>query len=67
MSDRIAVLHAGSVVGVLDRAEATQEALLAMALGHPPASAADSGEAAVGAGTGVNRGAAALPESGASA
>jgi rhamnose transport system ATP-binding protein len=67
MSDRIAVLHAGSVVGVLDRAEATQEALLAMALGHPPASAADSGEAAVGAGTHVNRGAAALPESGASA
>jgi rhamnose transport system ATP-binding protein len=34
MSDRIAVMHAGSVVGVLARAEATQERILAMALGH---------------------------------
>ena len=34
MSDRIAVIHAGSVVGVLDRAEATQEKVLALALGH---------------------------------
>lgn len=36
MSDRIAVMHAGRVVGVVDRAEATQESILAMALGHAP-------------------------------
>jgi rhamnose transport system ATP-binding protein len=34
MSDRIAVMHAGQVVGLLDRAEATQEKVLALALGH---------------------------------
>jgi rhamnose transport system ATP-binding protein len=34
MSDRIAVMRAGTVVGVLDRAEATQEKVLALALGH---------------------------------
>ena len=34
MSDRIAVMHAGSIVGVVDRADATQENLLALALGH---------------------------------
>ncbi len=34
MSDRIAVMHAGKVAGVLTRAEATQENLLALALGH---------------------------------
>jgi len=34
MSDRIAVMHAGQVVGVVDRAGATQESLLALALGH---------------------------------
>src|SRR5262249_16889109 len=34
MSDRIAVMHAGTVVGILDRAEATQEKVLALALGH---------------------------------
>jgi rhamnose transport system ATP-binding protein len=34
MSDRIAVMHAGSIVATLDRAEATQEKLLALALGH---------------------------------
>ena len=37
MSDRIAVMHGGAVVGSLDRAEATQEAILEMALGHPSA------------------------------
>jgi rhamnose transport system ATP-binding protein len=35
MSDRIAVMHAGTVVGILDRAEAAQEKILALALGHP--------------------------------
>lgn len=34
MSDRIAVMHAGSVVDVLDRAEATQQNVLSLALGH---------------------------------
>jgi rhamnose transport system ATP-binding protein len=34
MSDRIAVMHAGKIAGVLSRAEATQEKLLALALGH---------------------------------
>jgi rhamnose transport system ATP-binding protein len=34
MSDRIAVMHAGTVVGTLDRAEATQEKVLTLALGH---------------------------------
>ena len=37
MSDRIAVMHGGTVVGTLDRAEATQEAILELALGHAPA------------------------------
>lgn len=36
MSDRIAVMHAGRIVGTLDRAEATQERVLALALGHAP-------------------------------
>ncbi|HEY6553825.1 MAG TPA: sugar ABC transporter ATP-binding protein [Vicinamibacteria bacterium] len=34
MSDRIAVMHAGTLAGILPRAEATQEAILALALGH---------------------------------
>jgi rhamnose transport system ATP-binding protein len=34
MSDRIAVMHGGKVMGILDRAEATQEKVLALALGH---------------------------------
>ncbi len=34
MSDRIVVMHAGRIVGELSRAEATQERVLAMALGH---------------------------------
>lgn len=34
MSDRIAVMHAGSVVGILDRAEATQAKILALASGE---------------------------------
>jgi rhamnose transport system ATP-binding protein len=34
MSDRVAVMHGGTIVGVLDRAEATQEAILERALGH---------------------------------
>ncbi len=34
MSDRIAVMHAGKIAGVFTRAEATQENLLSLALGH---------------------------------
>jgi rhamnose transport system ATP-binding protein len=34
MSDRIAVMHAGAIRGTLDRKDATQQKLLAMALGH---------------------------------
>jgi ABC-type sugar transport system ATPase subunit len=35
MSDRVAVMHAGTVSGILSRAEATQEAIMALAL-EPP-------------------------------
>ena len=34
MSDRIAVMRGGTIAGVLTREEATQERVLAMALGH---------------------------------
>lgn len=34
MSDRIAVMHEGRIAGVVDRAEATQEKILNLALGH---------------------------------
>jgi rhamnose transport system ATP-binding protein len=36
MSDRVAVMHAGTISGVLSRADATQDAILALAL-EPPA------------------------------
>jgi rhamnose transport system ATP-binding protein len=35
MSDRVAVMHAGTVSGVLSRAEATQDAIIALALEKP--------------------------------
>ncbi len=34
MSDRIAVMRGGRIFGELSRAEATQERVLALALGH---------------------------------
>ena len=40
MSDRIAVLRGGAVAGVLPRAEATQEKVMALALGHAEGAAA---------------------------
>jgi rhamnose transport system ATP-binding protein len=40
MSDRIAVMHAGEVVGVLAHGEATQERVLELALGHTTAGGA---------------------------
>jgi rhamnose transport system ATP-binding protein len=36
MSDRIAVMHQGAVGGILSREEATQQKILALALGHTP-------------------------------
>jgi rhamnose transport system ATP-binding protein len=36
MSDRIAVMHAGRVVGILNREQATQEKVIELALGHGP-------------------------------
>ncbi len=36
MSDRIAVMHQGTIAGVLSREEATQQKILALALGHVP-------------------------------
>ena len=36
MSDRIAVMNGGTIVATLDRAEASQEKILALALGHKP-------------------------------
>jgi ABC-type sugar transport system ATPase subunit len=36
MSDRIAVMHNGTIAGVLAREEATQHNILALALGHAP-------------------------------
>jgi rhamnose transport system ATP-binding protein len=36
MSDRIAVMHDGRIVGMLSRQEATQEKVLELALGHVP-------------------------------
>jgi rhamnose transport system ATP-binding protein len=35
MSDRIAVMHAGTISGVLDRSEATQDRIMALALERP--------------------------------
>jgi rhamnose transport system ATP-binding protein len=40
MSDRIAVMHGGTIVGSFDRAGATQEAILELALGHVAGGAA---------------------------
>lgn len=37
MSDRVAVMHAGRISGVLSRQEATQQKILTLALGHPQA------------------------------
>jgi D-xylose transport system ATP-binding protein len=40
MSDRVLVLHEGTITGAFDRAEASPEAVLAAAMGHPQAAAA---------------------------
>jgi rhamnose transport system ATP-binding protein len=36
MSDRVAVMHAGTISGVLSRDEATQDKILALALERRP-------------------------------
>ena len=36
MCDRVAVMHLDAITGILDRREATQESILALALGHEP-------------------------------
>jgi rhamnose transport system ATP-binding protein len=41
MSDRVAVMRGGTIVATLDRAEASQERILALALGHRDESAAN--------------------------
>ncbi|HMC12161.1 MAG TPA: D-xylose ABC transporter ATP-binding protein, partial [Pirellulaceae bacterium] len=43
MSDRIAVMHAGRIVGTLERSKATQESVLSLALGHEPAATRRAG------------------------
>jgi rhamnose transport system ATP-binding protein len=43
MSDRVAVMYGGTIVEILDRAGATQERVLALALGHDAAEAAAAG------------------------
>ena len=40
MSDRIAVMHAGTIRGTLDRKDATQQSILSLALGHAEVDAA---------------------------
>ena len=36
MSDRIAVMHAGAIAGILEKSEATPQRILSLALGHVP-------------------------------
>jgi rhamnose transport system ATP-binding protein len=43
MSDRVAVMYGGTIVKILDRADATQEKVLALALGHDAAEVAAVG------------------------
>jgi len=40
MSDRIGVMRGGALVGMLQRTEATQERVMALALGHGEGAAA---------------------------
>ncbi|HEV2762943.1 MAG TPA: sugar ABC transporter ATP-binding protein, partial [Pyrinomonadaceae bacterium] len=43
MSDRVAVMYGGTIVEILDRADATQPKILALALGHDKAEVAAAG------------------------
>jgi ABC-type sugar transport system ATPase subunit len=42
MSDRVAVMRGGAIAGVLSRAEATPERVLALALGEGPPPAGEA-------------------------
>jgi rhamnose transport system ATP-binding protein len=53
MSDRIAVMHGGRLTGVLDRRDATQEAVMRLALGPSGLGAAVSAGASVSAASSV--------------
>src|SRR5205807_9449431 len=44
MSDRIAVMYGGTIVATLDRSEATQQKILALALGHLEAAEGSTSE-----------------------
>ena len=44
MSDRVAVMRNGTIVGVLDRAAATQDRVVALALGHDAGHGAGRGD-----------------------
>lgn len=55
MSDRIAVMHGGCITGVLDRRDATQEALMRLALGPSGGGAGAGTGAATVVGTGAGR------------
>jgi rhamnose transport system ATP-binding protein len=54
MSDRIAVMHGGTIVGTLDRADATQEAVMELSLGHSLLSPSPASGEDRGGGSGVN-------------
>jgi rhamnose transport system ATP-binding protein len=43
MCDRVAVMHSGDIAGILDRTQATQQEILALALGHKPSECASNG------------------------
>jgi rhamnose transport system ATP-binding protein len=51
MCDRIAIMHAGTIVSTVDRASATQEHILTLALGHLDAVSGDSSEGRSNAGS----------------
>src|SRR4029079_3104298 len=51
MSDRVLVMRGGAIMDVIDRAEATQEQLMALALGHRPG---EPGALATGGGLSPN-------------
>jgi rhamnose transport system ATP-binding protein len=50
MSDRIAVMHAGTIAAVVDRADATQDAILHLALGHSSTGPESAGTESTGSG-----------------
>src|SRR5215467_8892003 len=45
ISDRVAVMHEGMITGILDRADCTEEAIMALAIGHTNHKSPDMGQA----------------------